>query len=54
MEDRWTAIRWAIGTAQKKDCVVVAGKGADDFQEWDFGDGLIKVGVPDVSPVVQS
>jgi UDP-N-acetylmuramyl tripeptide synthase len=43
MEDRWTAIRWAIGTAYGKDCVVIAGKGAEDFQEWDIGEGLIKV-----------
>lgn len=43
MEDRWTAIRWAIGTAQKNDIVVIAGKGAEDFQEWDIGFGLVKV-----------
>lgn len=43
MEDRWTAIRWAVGTAQKNDCIVVAGKGAEDFQEWDVGFGLVKV-----------
>ena len=43
MEDRWTAIRWAIGTAQKNDCVVIAGKGAEDFQEWDIGFGMVKV-----------
>ena len=33
MEDRWTAIRWAIGTARENDCVVIAGKGHEDFQE---------------------
>lgn len=43
MEDRWTAIRWAVGTAQKNDCIVIAGKGAEDFQEWDVGFGLVKV-----------
>ncbi len=42
MEDRWTAIRWAVGTAQKNDCIVIAGKGAEDFQEWDVGFGLVK------------
>lgn len=43
MEDRWTAIRWAIGTAQKHDCVVIAGKGHTDYQEWDLGEGLERV-----------
>ena len=44
MEDRFTAIRWAIGTAQKKDIVVIAGKGHHDYQEWDLGvGGLLKV-----------
>ena len=38
MEDRWTAIRWAIGTARENDCVVIAGKGHEDFQEI-FTDG---------------
>ena len=33
MEDRWTAIRWAIGTARENDCVIIAGKGHEDFQE---------------------
>ncbi|KAK9826288.1 hypothetical protein WJX74_005823 [Apatococcus lobatus] len=32
-EDRFTAIRWAISTAQEKDMVIIAGKGSDDFQE---------------------
>lgn len=36
MEDRFSAIRVAIGTAQDKDAVIIAGKGAEDFQE--FGD----------------
>ena len=31
-EDRWMAIRWAIGTAQDGDAVVIAGKGAEDYQ----------------------
>ncbi|KAK9840910.1 hypothetical protein WJX81_000011 [Elliptochloris bilobata] len=33
MEDRWMAIRWAIGTARENDCVVIAGKGQEDFQD---------------------
>jgi UDP-N-acetylmuramyl tripeptide synthase len=33
-EDRWMAIRWAIGTAGPDDAVVLAGKGAQDFVEW--------------------
>eukprot|EP00884_Botryococcus_braunii_P000647 jgi/Botrbrau1/10583/Bobra.0358s0006.1 len=33
MEDRWMAIRYAIGTAQPEDVVVIAGKGAEDYQE---------------------
>jgi UDP-N-acetylmuramyl tripeptide synthase len=46
MEDRFSAIRVAIGTAQAKDTVVIAGKGAEDFQEYgdmETGD-LIRVG----------
>lgn len=39
VEDRWTAIRWAIGSAQTDDCVVIAGRGHKDFVEWTF-DGL--------------
>ena len=32
------AIRWAVGTARENDCVVIAGKGAEDFQEhWETG-----------------
>ena len=38
-EDRWMAIRWAIGTAQAGDAVVLAGKGAQDFIEWADEDG---------------
>ena len=44
VEDRWTAIRWAIGTAQKKDIVVVAGKGAEDYQEYVFDGQIVRVG----------
>jgi hypothetical protein len=33
MEDRWTAIRLAIGTAAADDMVIIAGKGAEDYQE---------------------
>ncbi|CAL8464844.1 g4379 [Coccomyxa elongata] len=36
VEDRWTAIRWAIGSAQADDCVVIAGRGHKDFVEWTF------------------
>ena len=46
MEDRFSAIRVAIGTAQAKDTVVIAGKGAEDYQEYgdmETGD-LIRVG----------
>lgn len=43
MEDRWTALRWAIGTAQKKDCVVIAGKGHQDYQEWELEGKLQRV-----------
>ena len=32
-EDRFTAIRWAISTAQERDMVIIAGKGSEDFQE---------------------
>lgn len=44
MEDRYTAIRWAIGTAQKRDMVIIAGKGAEDFMEvGGWGGGVMKV-----------
>jgi len=33
-EDRWMAIRWAVGTAAAEDAVLIVGKGAEDFQEW--------------------
>ena len=33
-EDRWMAIRWAIGTAAADDAVLIVGKGCEDFQEW--------------------
>ena len=33
-EDRWMAIRWAVGTATADDAVLIVGKGAEDFQEW--------------------
>lgn len=41
MEDRFCAIRAAIGTAQARDVVIIAGKGAQDFQEYDDGKGGI-------------
>lgn len=44
MEDRFCAIRAAIGTAQARDVVIIAGKGAQDFQEYGDGEGgVIKV-----------
>lgn len=44
MEDRFCAIRAAIGTAQPRDVVVIAGKGHQDFQEYGDGEGgIIKV-----------
>jgi len=33
-EDRWMAIRWAVGTAAADDAVLIVGKGCEDFQEW--------------------
>ena len=45
VEDRYTAIRWAIATAQQRDIVVVAGKGDQDWTEVSDGlDGYIRVG----------
>ena len=44
MEDRFCAIRAAIGTAQARDVVVIAGKGNQDYQEYGDGQGgVIKV-----------
>lgn len=40
-EDRFSAIRAAIGTAQPKDVVVLAGKGHVDFAEYGDGKGGI-------------
>lgn len=34
IEDRFSAIRVAIGTAQARDAVIIAGKGAQDYQEY--------------------
>ena len=43
-EDRYSAIRWAIATAQKGDVVVIAGKGEKDWTEVSDGeDGYIRV-----------
>ena len=36
VEDRWRAIRWAIGSAQADDCVVIVGRGHKDCVEWMF------------------
>jgi UDP-N-acetylmuramoyl-L-alanyl-D-glutamate--2,6-diaminopimelate ligase len=32
MHDRAEAIRWALGQAQPGDCVIIAGKGHEDYQ----------------------
>eukprot|EP01023_Acetabularia_acetabulum_P020462 TRINITY_DN2064_c0_g4_i1.p1 TRINITY_DN2064_c0_g4~~TRINITY_DN2064_c0_g4_i1.p1 ORF type:complete len:660 (+),score=142.08 TRINITY_DN2064_c0_g4_i1:3-1982(+) len=43
IEDRFTAIRVAIGTAQKGDVVIIAGLGARDYLEWgDIDDNIVK------------
>lgn len=52
MEDRWTAIRWAIGTAQRKDVVVLAGKGAQDYQEYIFDNELVKASIYIIPPQI--
>lgn len=39
MEDRFSAIRAAIGTAQIGDVVVIAGRGAEDLIEHSDGNG---------------
>ena len=45
-EDRWTAIRWAIGSAQADDCVVIAGRGHKDSVEWAFLGEPVRVRLP--------
>lgn len=43
MEDRFQAIRAAIGTAAPGDVVLIAGRGHRDYIEhWDGEDGLMK------------
>ncbi|GAX74661.1 hypothetical protein CEUSTIGMA_g2109.t1 [Chlamydomonas eustigma] len=43
MEDRFSAIRAAIGTAAPGDVVVIAGRGHVDFMEyWDGEDGIVR------------
>ncbi len=43
MEDRFSAIRCAIGTADADDVVVIAGRGDRDYVEyWDGQDGIMK------------
>ena len=37
IEDRWEAIRWAIGSAQTDDCVVIVGRGHKDYVDWVLG-----------------
>lgn len=42
IEDRFLAIRAAIGTAQEGDMVLIVGRGHIDYQEWrDENDNLI-------------
>jgi hypothetical protein len=41
IEDRWTAIRAAISIARTNDIVVIAGKGAQDYQEYSNYNGDI-------------
>ena len=43
IEDRWEAIRWAIGSAQTDDCVVIVGRGHKDHVDWRFGDQHARV-----------
>ncbi len=43
IEDRWQAIRWAIGSAQTDDCVVIVGRGHKDHVDWRFGDQYARV-----------
>ena len=43
MEDRFTAIRFAIAAALPRDVVVIAGKGAEEFQEYCEEDTVVKV-----------
>ena len=43
MEDRFTAIRFAIAAALPRDVVVIAGKGAEEFQEYCEEDMVVKV-----------
>lgn len=43
IEDRWEAIRWAIGSAQTDDCVVIVGRGHKDHVDWWFGDQHARV-----------
>ena len=43
IEDRWEAIRWAIGSAQTDDCVVIVGRGHKDYVDWRFDEGIARV-----------
>ena len=43
IEDRWEAIRWAIGSAQTDDCVVIVGRGHKDYVDWRFDDQIARV-----------
>lgn len=50
MEDRWMAIRWAIGTACENDVVIIAGKGHEDFQEFYQEGEFVKVRIRRLKP----
>ena len=43
IEDRGEAIRWAIGSAQTDDCVVIVGRGHKDYVDWVLGDEIARV-----------
>ena len=52
IEDRWEAIRWAIGSAQTDDCVVIVGRGHKDYVDWVLGDEIARVSrTPFLHPV---
>ena len=43
MEDRFSAVRAAIGTAKEGDVVLLAGQGSRDYVEhWDGEDGIMR------------
>lgn len=42
IEDRHYAIRGALSIADEKDVVIIAGKGHEDYQEWEVEGQIIK------------